>query len=185
MKKRSSKQILAEALLSLAGHTPLDRITVKQIVAESGLSLQTFYNHFSDKYDLIFWIYAEESARLESRLGQDGYTFNDLLRDYARFYYERRDFFRNALASIHGQDSYWLRSTENSCRILGEYIKRTHGLDALPEEVDVYTRMYVYATHAVLFDWASGLSGLSPEKLARYFAEGMPEGLKPYLLEQQ
>ena len=49
MKKRTSKEIFSEALLELSRTTPVDKITVKQIVEASGLSLQTFYNHFKDK----------------------------------------------------------------------------------------------------------------------------------------
>ena len=57
LKKRTSKQIFAETLLELSKRMPVDKITVKQIVDESGLSLQTFYNHFLDKADLILWIH--------------------------------------------------------------------------------------------------------------------------------
>lgn len=183
MKKRSAKEIFAQTLLELSRRAPLDKITVKQIVAESGLSLQTFYNHFSDKYELIVWIHQSESDRLVSRLGHEGYGFYDLLRDYARFYAEQREFFLNALANTHGPDSYGLRSGENSYRVLGDYICARCGLARLPEDVDIYLKMYVCATSMVLADWTANASALSPETLALYLAQGMPEGLKPYLLE--
>lgn len=183
MKKRSSKEILAEALLSLASRAPLDKITVKQIVAESGLSLQTFYNHFSDKYELILWLHLAESDRLIGRLGRDGYNFYDLLRDYARYYSGHRAFFINAIANTHGQDSYAIRSSEHSYTALSEYIKEKHSVSVLPEEVDVYLRMFVCATNMVFFYWASTQNEVPPDTLARFFAAGMPEGLKPYLLE--
>ena len=183
MKKRTSKEILGEALLSLADRYPLDKITVKQIVAESGLSLQTFYNHFSDKFDLIVWMHSAESDRLVAQLETEGYSFYDLLRDYALFYDGKKRFFLNALANTHGQDAYALRSAEHSYEVLSHYIKKKRSLAALPEDVDIYLRMYIFATNPVLFYWAASLNDIAPEKLAEYFAAGMPEGLKPYLLE--
>ena len=42
MKKRTSKQIFAETFLDLSRELPVDKITVKKIVEESGLSLKTF-----------------------------------------------------------------------------------------------------------------------------------------------
>lgn len=63
MKKRTSEEIFAETLLELSREMPLDKITVKRIVEESGLSLQTFYNHFKDKYELVLWIHKSEGDR--------------------------------------------------------------------------------------------------------------------------
>ena len=39
MKKRTSKQIFAETFLELSRELPIDKITVKKIIEESGLSL--------------------------------------------------------------------------------------------------------------------------------------------------
>ncbi|WP_347519866.1 hypothetical protein [Ruminococcus sp. AF31-8BH] len=37
--------------------TPLEKITVKEIVEVSESTRQTFYPHFKDKYDLINWYF--------------------------------------------------------------------------------------------------------------------------------
>ena len=50
-----SKYKFADALKRLMAHTPLDKITVKEIVEECGLTRQTFYRNFLDKYDLVNW----------------------------------------------------------------------------------------------------------------------------------
>ena len=56
---------------------PMDKITVKQIVDESGLSLQTFYNHFMDKADLILWVHKSAFDEIMGKIGKDGYTLYD------------------------------------------------------------------------------------------------------------
>ena len=81
MRKRSSKEIFADTLLELSQKKTVDKITVQQIVDESGLSLQTFYNHFKDKADLILWVHKSKFEELLSKLGKDGYTFHDLINE--------------------------------------------------------------------------------------------------------
>ena len=51
------KAIIADSLLTLCEKKPLKKITVADIQEDSGISRQTFYNHFKDKLDLIQYIY--------------------------------------------------------------------------------------------------------------------------------
>ena len=48
---------LAASIKECMKTTPVDRITVKDIVEGSGLTRQTFYRNFKDKYDLINWYF--------------------------------------------------------------------------------------------------------------------------------
>lgn len=56
-----TKKALAASLKKLMMYTPLDRITVKDIVTDCGVNRQTFYYHFQDIYDLLGWIYKSEA----------------------------------------------------------------------------------------------------------------------------
>ena len=51
------KYKLANAMKELLVHTPVDKITVKQIVDQCNVTRPTFYRHFKDKYDLINWYF--------------------------------------------------------------------------------------------------------------------------------
>ena len=51
------KEILANGLLDLCHKKDLSQITVKDLLEATGVSRQTFYNHFLDKNDLIQYIY--------------------------------------------------------------------------------------------------------------------------------
>lgn len=46
------KKMLAKALLELNEHKSLDAITIQHLLDHTGISRQTFYNHFKDKNDL-------------------------------------------------------------------------------------------------------------------------------------
>ena len=97
MKRRTSKEVFGEALLTLARTESVERITVKQIVEASGLSLQTFYNHFRTKEDLILWLYHRGGERALAQLeGQYG-GFHELCMDSIGFYRENGSFLRSSL----------------------------------------------------------------------------------------
>ena len=58
------KNIIASALLELCETKSLEALTVKQILEKSGVSRQTFYNHFIDKNDLIQYVYKLGASEL-------------------------------------------------------------------------------------------------------------------------
>ncbi len=51
------RQILARSLEKLLREEPITEITVKEITGNCGLSTRTFYNYFSDKFDLMCFYY--------------------------------------------------------------------------------------------------------------------------------
>lgn len=60
----ATKRLLAESLKKMLERRTLDKITVKELVADCGVNRQTFYYNFRDIYDLMDWIFQEEEKRL-------------------------------------------------------------------------------------------------------------------------
>ena len=56
-KSESTKYRLAEAMNTCMKTTSVDDITIRQIVEVCGVTRQTFYRNFLDKYDLINWYF--------------------------------------------------------------------------------------------------------------------------------
>ena len=52
-----TKQMLARVYAEILSEGGTQTITVKDIVARAGVSRMTFYYHFSDIYDLVYWTY--------------------------------------------------------------------------------------------------------------------------------
>lgn len=183
MKKRTSKEIFAETLLELSTQYPVDKITVKQIVEESGLSLQTFYNHFKDKYDLIFWIHRSEGDRMMAKLDTEGYGYDDLVMENIRFFLEHKDYMRNVFSNTHGENSYAELAADNAYRVWKERIVTLHGEKAFTEEIAFYLKMFCFSAVKMMAEWCFHMEGISPEQFAEYMREGMPDKLKPFLLD--
>ena len=52
-----TKELLAQSLTELMVTTPLEKISVNDIVEHAGVGRNTFYYHFEDKFDLVNWYF--------------------------------------------------------------------------------------------------------------------------------
>ena len=59
----STKEALGNALKKMLSVKPIDKITVKDLVEECGVNRQTFYYHFDDVYDLLEWVFEEDTEQ--------------------------------------------------------------------------------------------------------------------------
>lgn len=58
-----TKQILEESLKKLMLQKPLDKITIRDLTEDCGISRMAFYYHFKDIYDLVEWSCLEDATR--------------------------------------------------------------------------------------------------------------------------
>ncbi|MBQ1709528.1 MAG: TetR family transcriptional regulator [Treponema sp.] len=55
-----TKLLMAQALKKLIKDRPFSKITVQDIVAECNINRNTFYYHFENNYDLLYFTYSQE-----------------------------------------------------------------------------------------------------------------------------
>ena len=182
MKKRTSKEIFRDALLLLARSEELERITVKQIVEQSGLSLQTFYNHFRDKEELIAWMHRFGTERAMKRLEERNSSFHEILLACIGFFAENENYLRGSFGS-GVTNPYSRLSLDSSCEFLRTYICRRNRLEKLPEKLDIYVQMYVFSCLCAFSEYSAHRWEMTMEDLAGCLETGMPEPLKAYLAE--
>ena len=51
-----TSKAIEESFIRLLNERPLDKITIKDIVDDCGISRNTFYYHFQDMVDLVEWM---------------------------------------------------------------------------------------------------------------------------------
>ena len=56
-RSNQTKRLLAQSLQEIMATTPLEKISVNDIVDHAGVGRNTFYYHFEDKYDLVNWYF--------------------------------------------------------------------------------------------------------------------------------
>ena len=59
LKKRSTKDLITESTKELLRSGLIEKLTVKKIAGNCGITPQTFYNHFKDKYEVVARIYTD------------------------------------------------------------------------------------------------------------------------------
>lgn len=69
-KKLDTRRMLSDAALELAVEHGFDNVTREQIAARAGVSLRTFSNYFSGKYDALVYRQAERVKRGHEALRQ-------------------------------------------------------------------------------------------------------------------
>ncbi|HVI41681.1 MAG TPA: TetR/AcrR family transcriptional regulator C-terminal domain-containing protein [Anaerovoracaceae bacterium] len=60
----STKRMLADSLKKLMVMKPLNKISIHEIVEDCGVNRQTFYYHFHDIFDLLEWLFMQETMSL-------------------------------------------------------------------------------------------------------------------------
>lgn len=182
MKKRTSKQIFAETFLELCKDISVDKITVKKIVEESGLSLKTFYNHFPDKYALMLYIEQIENDRLYAKLSDGELTFQEYLTAGIRYYQQINHFLLNAFENTYGADSYITMHTQQACGFIHAFILKKNNITDTPADILFAERLYTHGLISSFLEYTFCKINISEKEFVRYCEECIPEKLKPYLL---
>ena len=170
-----TKYRLAEAAKKCMASSGTDAMTVTQIVQTCGVTRQTFYRNFQDKYDLINWYFDKLLLESFAQMG-DGLTVYEGLTRKFEFIQKERVFFAGAFRS---DDHNSLREHDFEL-ILAFYenlIQEKTGCKMKKEMHDLlemYCRSSVYMT----VKWVLGKKMAAPEGLAELMVEAMPVKLK-------
>ena len=183
MKKKTTKELLADSFLELAEKIPINKITIANIAENCEVTQPTFYRYFKDKYDMIAWIYARQAGEFIGKIGEKGYLWKDTLLDGMRFYDENRNFMVNALKHTSGRDSFLFQMSDMNMRFIEDEIKRKLKVKECPQDLTAIARMFCYGTNQFLYDWLIKSSDLSCEQVADLMEKSVPEVLRPFLCE--
>lgn len=183
MKKRSSRDIFEETIIDLSNNIPMNKITVKMIVEGSGLSLQTFYNYYTDKAELILSIHKNEGDKIMEKLYKKQISLRELIIENAKFYLKYKDFMINAIKNTSGQDSYALMSADNAYKVFKEYLLKKRNIEELPEDINFYLKMYTCSNVMMYAYWVENMKDTSVEDFADLILEAMPKKLSQYILD--
>jgi len=92
-----TKELLAQSLTELMVTTPLEKISVNDIVEHAGVGRNTFYYHFEDKFDLVNWYFQSGATQFLVTRGHYA-SWSTLLTDLEEYLLQNKTFYVNALA---------------------------------------------------------------------------------------
>ena len=172
------KNRLIQAMRTLCERKDVEKISVNELVELAGVSRQTFYKYFRDKYELALAVYTSDvffRADAEYRHSRDYQkTMGVILRavkENPRLY---QSLFRNA-DSQHSFLSQWHDfAVERDCNAIGR-------ANVTPD-VHIIVDAWVTATDKVFSDWILGGMKEREDYVLDVFVRLMPVELRAYLL---
>lgn len=178
MSTQQTKALLAASLKELSQFKPVDKITIRELTKNCGLTPPTFYNHFRDKYDLAAWIYNRRVEETVNQLGAS-LTFEDVVRRWMEILFEDEIFYRNALKNFVGQNSFRYATNDYAINLMRAHLAARYELS---DELNCCLRFYMRAISETVNDWFFSRRELEPHELSKFLVEWMPPPLKPLLL---
>ena len=90
-----TKDAIKKSFMKLLNAKPVNKITVKEIVADCGINRNSFYYHFDDIPSLIEEILNEQADALVQTTDRDTSIYTDILTamDFAHFHFFATDVF--------------------------------------------------------------------------------------------
>lgn len=151
-----TKRAIAQALKSLAAELPLNRITIKLISEECGITRQTFYYHFRDIYALVEWIYAEEASKaLGGRKTYDTWQEGYLM--IFTYVLENRQFVIRTFHSLSREHLERFLYSETYALLKGVIDEKAAAMDCgsrvREEEKAFIAHFYKYSFVGLMLDW--------------------------------
>lgn len=178
--RKTTKEILGESLHELSEQKSVDKITVKEIVANCDISSATFYRYFHDKYELIEWMFTYQMEDIFMDFCDGAETWQQVLTDILTILEEDKNFYKNALWNTEGQNSIFRSAHQRSRELLCGLIRTTAFCKA-EEEVLFDLDFYLRGASYIIRDWCVNDLPYSVEALTDYLYNAMPEKLKPFM----
>ena len=173
------EQIIADSLIELSNSKPLAKITISDIVNRSGIARQTFYNHFLDKNDLIYWIF-KSTLRGERHLVEECGCFAYLCSLYTEA--QKKASFLKQACDLQGQNALSAAIYQQTYDYYKNLILKKWGPEVVNEELEYALVFNSYGAGSLYVKWAKeGMTG-DPVTRARYAIHCMPEIMKKYIL---
>ena len=108
MKRKTSKEILAESFREITENKSIGKITVKDITENCEYSSATFYGQFKDKYDLSAWDYTRELKNILSGLDGSQAEWKKALTCASLSFQKSRTYLANLFLHTSGRESFHL-----------------------------------------------------------------------------
>lgn len=148
----TTKQALEASLKRMLLQKPLDKITIRDITEDCGVSRMAFYYHFRDIYDLVEWSCVEDAARaLQGKKTYD--TWQEGLEQIFEAVLENKAFVLNAFRCISRDQMERFLFQMTYGLIRGVVDEKSEGTAISEADKTFIAEFYKYSFVGVLLDW--------------------------------
>ena len=168
--KNAVDTLLAESFKELTLKQPIEKITIKEITDKAGVIRPTFYNHFSDKYNLLEWILVQDILIPVQPLVENGMINEAMLLIFYNAE-KQKEFFMH-VCRMEGQNSFRDMVEKGIQALLGGMIeekmkgKTPKNKWLTPERIAAY---YSQSMTYIVITWIESGMEISPEELMEVY----------------
>ena len=172
-----TRYIFAQSIKELMANQSLDKMTVTDIVKRSGMTRQTFYRYFQDKYDLVNWYFEKLADKSFRQIGNSSTLREGLIKKFT-FLLNDRIFFMQAFQS---KDYNNVENYDYQCIL--EFYKQIiqKKIGTIPDDIMFLLEMYCHGSITMTVNWAVGGMKESPERIADLLIAALPPRLEELL----
>ena len=164
------KYRLANAMKKCMYSSPVEKITVKEISDACGVTRQTFYRNFKDKYDLINWYFDKILVESFRQMGEGHTVYESLVNKFEYIQMEQL-FFK---AAFKNDDQNNLR--EHDFELIRQfYIDQIENKSHRKISDKLLFQLEMYCQGSVFM--VLGYKNFTPHELARLLSDSMPAEL--------
>ena len=166
-----TKLALAKALQELLHTKTLDDVRVSELCMRCNLQRQSFYYHFQDKYDLVAWIFMQDTSR---GFAESGNRLSvECITTVLRSFYEKKEFYVRIMAD-RSQNLPLLYIQDYVYRFCADLYREGDQADVLPMKLRVRLKFLVYGSMGVAWEWLNDQHAITAEELAQWMFEMVP-----------
>ncbi|SHJ81493.1 TetR/AcrR family transcriptional regulator C-terminal domain-containing protein [Hespellia stercorisuis] len=175
-----TKYKFADAVKELMRKDALDKISVKDIVENCGMTRQTFYRHFQDKYALVNWYFEVLVRDSFKEMGTKKTLEGALIKKF--YFIKSEKYFFKAAFQSKDYNSLMEYDYQYILNFYTEVIEKKTG-KPLEEDVRFLLEMYCRGSISMTANWAIHETEETPEEMARLLVEALPMKLQELLIE--
>lgn len=173
----STRYLFAQSIKDLMAKQSLDKMTVTDIVKHSGMTRQTFYRYFKDKYYLVNWYFEKLADKSFRQIGNSSTLREGLIKKFT-FLLNDKIFFMQAFQS---KDYNNVENYDYQC-ILEFYQNIIYKkIGNIPTDIMFLLEMYCHGSITMTVEWAISGMNKTPEEMADLLIQALPPKLEQLL----
>lgn len=158
--------LLASALKSLLRTTPLDKVTISDVVKNCGVSRRAFYYHFDDIYEATIWMFEQD---LGSVTTSPDFPWNINVAELLKYIEDNKFMCVNILRSSQGYriEELFFKKLKNC--IESYLLSLCEKNSITPETMNLISDCYTVSMLAIIKRWITGNISCSKQELLSLF----------------
>ena len=152
-------------------------MTVTDIVKHSGMTRQTFYRYFKDKYDLVNWYFEKLADKSFRQIGNSSTLREGLIKKFT-FLLNDKIFFIQAFQS---KDYNNVENYDYQCILEFIKISFVKKIEPIPDDIMFLLEMYCHGSITMTVQWAVSGMKKTPEDMADLLIAALPPQLEQLL----